>query len=318
MIRQVELENFRCFRKVTVDLEPLTVLIGKNDTGKSSFLESLCTLSSVSPARGSIDSVLSEHVTFGEPKDSVSVAIRWDDRTLRMRRSNPPLSNREYAETCGLYRGVPGPYRIDTRALRQPAKTFSLAGKPLPSNGLGLVDALDSISYERFGELRRAFLERVPTIKSFDKYPVQEGTKGLFFDLVKATRVPAAKMSDGPLLLLAFLAIVYHGSPPPLIMVEEPENGVHPKQLEHIIRFLGSLTQRENPVQVVITTHSPYVLDFVPKESVRVFTRGEDGHAHVSKMHEIAKVRELLEQGYTLGEVWYNTDEDELVAGKKA
>ena len=41
MINKLHIENFKCLRDVTVDLKPLTVLIGKNDTGKTSFLEAL-------------------------------------------------------------------------------------------------------------------------------------------------------------------------------------------------------------------------------------------------------------------------------------
>ena len=41
MIKQVHIQNFKCLRDVTVELEPFTVLIGPNDSGKSSFLQSL-------------------------------------------------------------------------------------------------------------------------------------------------------------------------------------------------------------------------------------------------------------------------------------
>lgn len=41
MITKLHIENFKCLRDVTVELQPLTVLIGKNDTGKTSFLEAL-------------------------------------------------------------------------------------------------------------------------------------------------------------------------------------------------------------------------------------------------------------------------------------
>ena len=39
MIKQVHIQNFKCLRDVTVELEPFTVLIGPNDSGKSSFLQ---------------------------------------------------------------------------------------------------------------------------------------------------------------------------------------------------------------------------------------------------------------------------------------
>ena len=41
MIKQVRIQNFRSLADVTVDLEPLTVLIGRSGTGKSNFVEAI-------------------------------------------------------------------------------------------------------------------------------------------------------------------------------------------------------------------------------------------------------------------------------------
>src|SRR5262245_33836051 len=42
MVRYVHIQNYRCLREVEVTLEPLTVLVGANASGKSSFLAALC------------------------------------------------------------------------------------------------------------------------------------------------------------------------------------------------------------------------------------------------------------------------------------
>ena len=41
LLRRVEITNFRALAKVTVDLDDTTVLIGENNSGKTSFLEAL-------------------------------------------------------------------------------------------------------------------------------------------------------------------------------------------------------------------------------------------------------------------------------------
>jgi ABC-type cobalamin/Fe3+-siderophores transport system ATPase subunit len=48
MITSLHIENFKCPRDVRVELKPLTVVIGKNDTGKSSLLEAMTTLANLS------------------------------------------------------------------------------------------------------------------------------------------------------------------------------------------------------------------------------------------------------------------------------
>src|SRR5487761_1632363 len=41
MLERIHIENYKCLRDVTVDLGDFTILIGPNDSGKSSFLEVL-------------------------------------------------------------------------------------------------------------------------------------------------------------------------------------------------------------------------------------------------------------------------------------
>jgi hypothetical protein len=86
-----------------------------------------------------------------------------------------------------------------------------------------------------------------------------------------------------------------------------------------VLRMLYSLTVRkQDPIQVILTTHSPYVLDFVQPSSVRVFRRdAESGDVEVLPFAETKEIKALLEGGFTLGEAWYNADEDELQAPKE-
>jgi len=41
MISSISIKNFKCLRDVSVELAPFTVLIGPNDSGKSSFLDAI-------------------------------------------------------------------------------------------------------------------------------------------------------------------------------------------------------------------------------------------------------------------------------------
>ena len=41
MLKNLDVQGFRCFRSLQVPIRPLTVLIGRNDTGKSAFLSAL-------------------------------------------------------------------------------------------------------------------------------------------------------------------------------------------------------------------------------------------------------------------------------------
>jgi predicted ATPase len=166
------------------------------------------------------------------------------------------------------------------------------------------------------GRLQQDVLSRVPAVKEVRADPIggAEGTKELRFEVAGGGVVRAEFMSDGVLLLLAFAAIANDEYSPAVLMIEEPENGIHPKQLREVLRMLYALTARKrDPIQVILTTHSPYVLDHVPASSVRVFRRDKDsGDVEVLPFAEMAPIKEMLEGGYTPGEAWYNSDEDHL------
>lgn len=55
MLRRIEFENFMSLKNVSVDLDPLTVFIGPNASGKSAIFKGLVTLSRIltgAPVRG--------------------------------------------------------------------------------------------------------------------------------------------------------------------------------------------------------------------------------------------------------------------------
>jgi predicted ATPase len=316
LLHRLEVRNYKCLRQVTVEFAPMTVLIGRNDTGKSSLLELVGLLPYLALAGGAnyVAQMMESNRTRGrEPKDvSLKVESPHGPVTILLDPNQLQQLHRKPRTEFVLA----GPYRLDPMELRKPAQVYSLQGKPLPSTGQNLVDVIDRLPYKRFGELQEEFTARLPMVAEILATPVATGQKQLFFTLKDGARVSAQEMSDGSLLYLAFLAIAFDELSPKLIMIEEPENGVHPRQLEHIARLLTRLTT-DRGVQIIVTTHSPYLLDFVPKESVRVFTRDPQKGTSVDPMADSKFVRDLLEKGYTLGEVWYNAEEEQIV-GEKA
>ncbi|MEM0992765.1 MAG: AAA family ATPase [Bacteroidota bacterium] len=70
----------------------------------------------------------------------------------------------------------------------------------------------------------------------------------------------ADELSDGTLYLLGLLAIIHQPNPPKLLMLEEPENGIHPRRIKEIVDFIFELSERKG-VQVILSTHSTVLID---------------------------------------------------------
>lgn len=94
-----------------------------------------------------------------------------------------------------------------------------------------------------------------------------------------AVRFPAASMSDGTLRLLGLLLAVFQQPRPTVLVIEEPEVTMHPGALGAITDVLRHASRY---MQVVVTTHSPEVLDaeWIDDRHLRLIY-AEHGFSHV-------------------------------------
>ncbi len=223
-------------------------------------------------------------------------------------------------------------YRWDPRFLRLPAATDSNWRFKMEPTGFGLVRCLEDIlgdDRSRFTELEQRFRKLFPEFKSI-KFVTQpafrtretfardvpslqnvEG-KGLAFQLQEGEALlPASQVSDGVLLVLAYLAILYLPEPPRFLLIEEPENGIHPKRLQEVIRILRSLVEEQDRTQVIMTTHSPYLIDEMQPEEVTLCSKRDDGSVQTHRLSTIPAVKKQLDL-FTLGEIWSAEGDEEL------
>ena len=80
--------------------------------------------------------------------------------------------------------------------------------------------------------------------------------------------------------------------PPTLFAVEEPEMNVHPGAMATLTETMQEATERG---QVLVTTHSPDLIDLLPIELIRAVT-ADDGSTRVGRVaeHQLETIREAL------------------------
>jgi predicted ATPase len=89
-------------------------------------------------------------------------------------------------------------------------------------------------------------------------------------------RIPSWLFSSGTLRLLALLALLRDPEGPPVIFVEEIENGLDPRTIGLVVEEIRRAVENKGP-QVIVTTHSPYLLDQLLFEHVIVVERNAQG-----------------------------------------
>lgn len=125
----------------------------------------------------------------------------------------------------------------------------------------------------------------------------------MFFQRHDRVEVPANLVSGGVLVSLAFLTIAELNGD--LLLIEEPENGLHPARLQGIVEMLRRVCERRPESQVLLTTHSPLLLDYVRPEQVRLFSRNKAGEVEVHHLEDIPDIKDRLKY-MMLGELIFS------------
>ncbi len=147
-----------------------------------------------------------------------------------------------------------------------------------------------------------ALRKRVPCIERVLAETMQDGRLLLQIkDAPFSHPVLARFASDGTLKMLAYLVLLYDPNPPPFIGIEEPENFLHPRLLYELAEECREASER---TQLLVTTHSPFFLDALRPEEVRVLWRNEEGYTQTRCIDDLQGVLEFVEEGAQLGDLW--------------
>lgn len=101
-------------------------------------------------------------------------------------------------------------------------------------------------------------------------------------------KAPSWVLSDGTLRLLALTLLAYAPKPPTLMLIEEPENGIHPKAMETVMQSLGSVYDS----QILCATHSPIVLSQLKTNQVLCFAKDGEGAVDIVRGDEHPQLKQ--------------------------
>lgn len=278
MIRKVVIRNFKCLRDVAIDLERFTVFVGANGSGKTSILEAIewaCTeTTSVSPVNEA-----------GSPE----VECQTDDT------GNAAAS---VHHRCHLLRLEP------PELAKHFAPTHSSNGPPQDASFLKDLAALERESPAAWERLQDDMGGIVPIVQRLRTAATADGRPpALWADLHGGDCVPVERLSGGTLVVLAVLTVLHTPLGPDVLLLDDLGRGLHPKaQQELVARLRESLTRRPD-LQIVATTHSPYLVDRVEPHELRMVALRDDGTTVCSPLMSHPKFEQWKNE-MDPGELW--------------
>ena len=175
----------------------------------------------------------------------------------------------------------------------------------LNKTGSNLANVIQYLSEDHPDQLESIFRKlrgMVPKIQKVTSNPMPDGRLLLQIkDAPFSEPIMARFASDGTLKLLAYLVLLNNPEPPSFIGIEEPENFLHPRLAYGLAEGCREATEF---TQIFMTTHSPYFLDALHPDEVRVLWRDEDGYTRCHALDEDKKVKAFMDCGAQLGDLW--------------
>lgn len=136
----------------------------------------------------------------------------------------------------------------------------------LAANGSNIAQYMSwirSADQSAFAGVLEAMQYVLPYARDVQPQLTSELERSVYLQMTEAGfKIPGWMFSTGTLRVLALLALLRSPEPPPLIAVEEIENGLDPRGVNLVLQEIQGAVE-SGRTQVIVTTHSPYLLDLL-------------------------------------------------------
>ena len=122
--------------------------------------------------------------------------------------------------------------------------------------------------------------------------------------------LPAHTASEGTLLVLGLLAVLFLPNRPQVILIDDIDRALHPRAQADLVKMIRAVLAEAPDLQVIATSHSPYLADSFKPEEVVVLGRPHDGPVVARRLsdHPDKKLSKVLSTGEFLtasGPEWF-------------
>jgi predicted ATPase len=319
VIASIAFRDFKALRNTRVELSPFNVVIGPNGSGKTSLIESLLRLRTLSRLEAADDPAAPQKAggpeiefTFTPPHAGIVARMGCiSEDVCDVLRLEPPHASGwpVLRDELGTIRG----YVLDHHVMSTPSPRSE--GAELHADARNLAAVLANIrerAPDAFSALTEEVLRITGEFQSLELIEHANDRVEFALRLVEGGVVRADEMSQGTLYLLGILALAFDPDPPRVLCVEEVDRGIHPRTLREVrdalyrLSYPASHGSDRRAVQIITTSHSPYFIDLFRDHPEEVVISHKHGRAaEFSRLSDRADLPELLREG-SLGDMWYS------------
>lgn len=303
MIKRIKFENFRSFVKAEAELQPFTLVIGANGAGKSNLLRWFAFMGS---DRAFDDFTGEGHILYLTKPSYWIVGLS----------TGALLSNEADPEGFDLlewkrFRQLPL-FNLSPDIISQPELVI-----PHPfvkASGAGTTQVLDLLKNgnreDLFDRIEANFKRYIPDVEKLSLLSTGEGKKVIQVREkgLGGKTLPASELSEGTRLILCILTIIHQETPPPVILLEDIDRGMHPRLFEYIAPLMQQIAE-EHDINIIATTHNPYLVDaFQDAKECVLLVEKVDGASTLVPLNDRLKDMNYdeVESDMPLGQLWYS------------
>lgn len=162
----------------------------------------------------------------------------------------------EYTDLLSFFNGL-NVFRINPLSPKTPTKLFNKSNLLMHADNLATILSELKKDEEKWQTLNEWLNLIVPSISEVQINQGEfDSSLSLHFKEEPHDRaLPAISISDGTIYTIAILtAVLWNQDKNALIVIEEPERGIHPQALSELINFMREATQEK--LNIIVTTHS--------------------------------------------------------------
>ncbi len=270
-IKSVYIQNYKILQNFKInfcsnsEVNPITIITGINGSGKTSLLDFI------------YDVFKKQNITLANGESYIKI----EDNDLF---ENSNFSDNEYILTSEFLKQTRTHFnkKLSDKIIYYKAKKDNENAKKQIS------DFIDELIYERdirssqaYSELRELLNHTLRNLQLEVEFSMLDKNKEIYFRNATSERIKLKELSGGEREIITKIFPLYISNVKnSVILIDEPEGSLHPNWQNEIVNLYMEVAKKNNN-QIIIATHSPFIVSAAEKKEYLKILKKEENSIKV-------------------------------------